>query len=518
MACPNPNRALPSLSLGRAHLPGRCSASRAFALSLALVSSGEVAIAEVGIIAGTEPTLVLGSPPPLEGMSLDRQFFADAWIPDLRLDYGALPSLLFAGLALEGPSFTLRLSLDLREDFRAWLSRDGLVELPFFPSGIGSVADANFPSLGYLEWRGKGGISASLGRRQFSWGPGTWSLALSDSVPYLDHLSLAWETTGRQGLWSYRWIVASADRAASGATWDAASGHWQAHSAQKTLAAHRLTWSNDFLRLALGELNMIYGVAPDLQDLGPFLLYHNLYQDDNSNVLLDASAEALLGPLRVYGEYALDEYVLPLESATTRPSAMGWQWGAEFDLLPGAPLPPKPWRDGGSALREPSFARAGGLSLRYEHYRTSSYLYQRSDAMGSFAWPERRFTLTQGSSGFEVIYADSPFAYALGFPWGPDHAFDLLSLSWADRPLETELRLGFHRQGSRNMASPYGESYNTEPWLALAPPVEEWYALSLAIEWMPLSGLRLSTGASLRLGDSSPRWSFGLSCAVSSSP
>jgi len=484
------------------------------AVAASLFSAG-LAAPEALAFAGMAPSLTLDDRPTFEPAAVDEAFFANSLLVDLRRQYDALPSLFFAGLELKSADFALFLRLDLREDFRSWLIEKSPLNLPFLASGIGPIADANFPSVGYVTWKGLGDFSASLGRRKLAWGPGTWSLAVSDTVPYFDHLELAWQTpSGAAGQWGYQWIVASADRAAAGASWDSASGSWLVHASQKTLAAHRLTWASEHLRLGLGELNMIYGVSPDLQDLGPFLLYHNLYQDANSNVLIDASAEATLGPIRLYGEYAMDEYVLPLEHANSRPSAMGWLWGGEFFIFEGRPLAASPADDYSRILSESSFARHGGLSLRYEHFRTTTYLYQRSDAMGSFAWPERRFTLTQGAGGLEVVYADSPFAYVTGFPWGPDHALDLLALSWEDKPFAARLGIEYHRQGSRDILSPYGEAYNTDDWLSLALPIAWRLRISLEGEWVLSQCLRFSGCGAFEIKESGTNWQLRLGCEL----
>jgi hypothetical protein len=279
---------------------------------------------------------------------------------------------------------------------------------------------------------------------------------------------------------------------------------------------------------------MIHGVPPDLQDLGPLVIYHNLYQDDNSNVLLNASAEAVLGSYRLYGEFALDDYVMPLEDPTSRPMAMGWLWGAEATFLEGRSMPPSKASYTTHTLREPSLytlleqsgstppkpASTGsgeGLTLRYEHYRSTAYLYRRSDAMGSFAWPERRFTVAQYEDGLDVLYTDSPFAYITGFPWGPDHALDRLAVSWQDAPLTAAFSLAYHRQGSQRITDPYGSAYNTSGWLGLTAPVVHSFRMDMTLTWEVRDGIRVSMDAGTETSSGGTEWYAGLTCQLTRS-
>ena len=489
------------------------------------------AATDAEIFAGLIPAVHFRSRQPFPRESVDEDFFANTGTFDLRERYDALLPTFFAGLDLGQERSRLFLMLDLREDVRNWLTTYNTINLPFLGEGISPMADSNFPGVGYLALDGGKGLSASLGRRKIAWGPGTWSFAISDTVPWFDHFALAWGVHTEGSSWRYQWIVASADRAASGASWDEIDGKWLVHPAQKTMAAHRISWSNGWLRLGFGELNMIYDVSPDLQDLGPLIIYHNLYQDSNSNVLLDASVEAILGPYRLYGEYALDDYVVSLEDPKTRPTAMGWLWGAELAILPGRPVQPSKASYNAHTLREPSLytlreqsnhtpmkpSSTGfgeGLTLRYEHYRSTAYLYRRKDAMGSYAWPERRFTVAQYADGLDVQYADSPFAYLTGFPWGPDHALDRLGVSWQDAPLAADISLAYHRQGSQRITNPYGTDYNTASWLGLTAPVEHSVRVDLDLAWEARDGFRLSLEAGTEIRPEGFEWYAGMACQV----
>jgi hypothetical protein len=489
----------------------------AFALLL-VAASLSIGSAQALFFAGSSPELSLNNWTPVPRETADWRFFQTNDLSEWYRRYLAFPSPAFFGLDLRWEGMAVFLKLDLRGDFRSFITTPNHVNLPFLEDGLSPILDVNFPNIGYAEWRGEE-FSLSLGRRKIAWGPGTWSLALSDSAPYYDHLELDWERRVEGGgAWRYSFLVISADRAAAAdPVLDGPS--WRVRPTQKTIAAHRLVWEGDRLRLGLGELNLIYGVSPDLQDLSPFGIYHNTYQDANANVMLEASAESRLGPLRAYGEFVLDDFVMPKEDPRYRPAAMGWLFGAEAELLRGRPLGGEAEaayaRDSLRALREPTFARPGGLKLRFEHYRASTYLYNREKAEGKFTYPDLRFTVAQYASGIEPRYAYVPAAFYLGFPYGPDAVLDLIQATWEDDPLRASLRLEYLRKGSYGILSPYGPDDNLYAWLAFAAPVSSSLRASLDAELRLADWLRVSAGASLAVGDAL-EWELRLGATLSS--
>ncbi|MCY0495696.1 hypothetical protein OVV82_26530, partial [Klebsiella pneumoniae] len=86
---------------------------------------------------------------------------------------------------------------------------------------------------------------------------------------------------------------------------------------------------NDYLKISFGEQNLIYGVYPDLQDLGPFLIYHHTYQD-RSNVTATLAGEFRIRESVLYGEFTLDDFRLKSEGPFSNPTAFGWLAGVSY--------------------------------------------------------------------------------------------------------------------------------------------------------------------------------------------
>ncbi len=229
--------------------------------------------------------------------------------------------------------------------------------------------------------------------------------------------------------------------------------------------------------------------------MAPPVSYHNLYEDLFSNVMMEVSAEALLGPARVYGEFVLDDIVMAWEDPDARSTAFGFSCGLEWKLLGGKSFDATRVMESDFALREPRFGTRGGLSLIFEHYRTTTYLYNRETSSGK--WTLSDYRLVDTSSG----YVDAGDAFYLGFPFGPDCALDALSLRHESERLCATFSLRYLRRGSYGIGSAYPPEDGASTWFELQTPVSRSLVVDLSADWALSRAFRINGAASVSLGD-----------------
>lgn len=368
--------------------------------------------------------------------------------------YFALPAILAGGLKIEIGKATAYVNMDLKQEFSAFLMGNSFSNLPLSLNSPIPAVDMNFPRLGYFQWIDDN-VQLSLGRRKLAFGPATYSFVLSDWSPYFDHfwLSLSGDAKGRE--YFYNFFAVSADRTVYGAP--------------KTLLGHRIGFMGSNFRLTLGEENLIYGVYPDLQDLGPFLIYHHTYQN-RSNVTATLAGELKVENLTAYGELTLDDFRLKSEGEQSNPTALGWFAGVSYSLWGGDVYSGPVFAQESHALRDVTLEKAGGLKVRYEHYHATPYLYNRNEEIGKFTYPYR----------FNVLWFDSwpTVTGFFGFPYGPDSSLDLLGLEYENTKVALTILFEYLRKGSIDINTPYLPPFE-ENWYALKGPIKNTFSLSL---------------------------------------
>ena len=202
-----------------------------------------------------------------------------------------------------------------------------------------------------------------------------------------------------------------------------------------------------------------------------------MYQDAYSNVMLEASAEGRIGSARVYGEFVMDDLVMPWELAAARPTAMGFLAGGTWKLQEGSAYGFGAMREGDYRLADRSFGAPGGLSLRFEYYRTTAYLYCRYVDSGRWTVPDHRLV---SASPF---YLFNDGAFCLGFPWGPDTRMGTIRLEWEETKLRTTLSLSFLQKGANTIDNGYSDtSAGAADWFVLHDPVVSNLLFGLGVE------------------------------------
>jgi len=164
----------------------------------------------------------------------------------------------------------------------------------------------------------------------------------------------------------------------------------------KTIFAHRIEFDFNKINFSIGELNVIGGRTPDIIDIGPVVIYHHNFRK-NSNVvgMMDFNFE-LMKNFSIYGEFSVDDIVLPEEAGgTTRPFAYAYVLG---------------------------FEKAFGedFVLRGEYDFVNEWMYTTYDSPYMTVNVRHMFTTKDGR-----FFAD----YPLGFIYGPDAKMLTLNLS-----------------------------------------------------------------------------------------
>lgn len=447
-------------------LPGHAAGRGDFASKpLLLIALGllfpALLFAQAALLVQSQPAFAWTSRPPALGdADID-------WTDYQR--YYERPSALCLGLELSSGPARIVFRVDFRPDFLAFATGDFWTNLPFAVGGIDSISDVNMPTVSFFEFRGER-LTASLGRRALAWGPGRWGLAVSDNAPSVDHLALGYAFPSRRGRWEYQFFAIGADRPAETLGF-LASGDY------KSIFAHRVLWEGENARVGISELNLLRGVVPSLVDISPFGVYHNLYMDGYSNVMLTAFAEWRAGRARLYGEFSMDDLVMPWESFTGRPTAFGFMAGGQLRLIEGRGYRRGPLDDRDYALRDSILSDGGGLSVRLEHYRTTAYMYGRETEYGKWSLPDHRLV------GAFPFYLNEANAFVLGFPWGPDTALTTLSFSWESRRAKAEASASLLRKGSRTIDSAYDTTNAESDWFDLTGPVKTSFVIDIAAEY-----------------------------------
>lgn len=359
---------------------------------------------------------------------------------DLYQRYFKRDGLLNLGIKIEDDPLFLIFDLDFRPGIINALCNKNYTNIPFVGNNIGAILDLTFPRVGFAQYK-TDRFFASLGRRQVKWGPSTYDFAISDSAPFLDNAYLTYTTDAGSGKAMYTFAAFGFNTAAM-------------DDKYKTMFAHKISWSNDFLRLAVGELNMVYNQVPNILDCTPFGVWHNLYQDSKSNVLMSLSVESLIpiadiAKARLYGTYAMDDFDLPGEGKNGKPGAMGFNLGLQLNCLASEPTLGFETRFSDYALREETFGFNSGLSIKYEWYFSTPYMYNRVDEAGKFTAASRLFDASYG-------YIEDKSAFYIGFPYGPNVKLHYIEVSYAQKQFSAFASLSLIQRGSYNINSPYG--------------------------------------------------------------
>lgn len=358
-------------------------------------------------------------------------------------------------LAYSKPSF-LDLGIEVNEECFNFVTRFDFMQDPFAnmkkPSSIytnipfaGAAIDLTFPRVGYFDFTSPNDkFYVSLGRRQLKWGPGFYDIQISDSQPYLDNLWADYKTPiGNNWNFNYNYVLI-------------APKFWLQYenSVQKTILGHKFTFSNDNVRLSLGELSNIYNKLPTLFDMSPLIVWHNGNQDQYCNVTLYLGAEGKAGPVRMFGTFNMDDFAQPHEVATDRPLAMGFSAGLEYHVFDGEPVKSAKFAKEDYALREDTFKKDNGLNIGFEWYYVTPMMYNRQESHkeGKFTIPWQIWAMSAEN------YVTDRDAFFLGFKYGPNARLFRLYAEYKNKPFDASLSAELLTRGDYGVESAYGEA------------------------------------------------------------
>lgn len=358
------------------------------------------------------------------------------------------PAFLNLGFELDTDKVDMVVLVDVMQDIFVQIrDRNKLyTNIPFLNN---ANLDLSFPRVGYIDYTSEEQlIYLSVGRRQIKWGPGTYGMALSDSQPYLDNIYFKINTDISTN-WKFSYdLVALAFK-------HYFDGGVEAEGAPQTTFAHRFSFNGSRFRVSFTEMNNIYGKVPSFLDWTPIALWHNNYQDDCSNVMVDMSLEAKFGPVRLFGSLAMDDFRLA-EEPSTNPTAIGASAGVEWNVISGNPFWGKEFSNNRYAIKDDTLHVPGGLNVSYEFYYCSTYMYNRAVSAGKYT---SNFQINS-NAGPKKFYDDD--AFFLGFKYGPGSVLHLLSLSYESTEYKIDFNASLLQRGSYYIDSPYDDEYKAK--------------------------------------------------------
>lgn len=368
-------------------------------------------------------------------------------------------SLLDLGLELTSDHVGLVVLLDLQQDIVTYFEETQWTNIPFIGNNLYAIADMNWTKLGYVDfnfWN----VYASVGRRALKWGPASYDFAINDSAPFLDSIYIDINFPVSFGNIWYNYIVTGFNNTSLGYPKNHNGELDEEDLNSKTLFSHKLGWENETWRVSFSELNLIYNKIPSLLDASPLAFWHNNYQHDRSNVMIELAVEKLflLNPFdfRVYGLFAMDDFVFGSEDVNSKPSAMGFAAGIEFHFLDGDNQQKTVAVRKDYTLREDSFKFSGGLNLSLEWYWATAFLYSRDVDSGKFTVPMWVYNFSDGG------YVADKNAFFIGFPYGPDTMVGKILLEYEDDPIKAWFNFELIFKGSYRIDEEYNKENNSK--------------------------------------------------------
>lgn len=329
------------------------------------------------------------------------------------------------GFSVDDEHFRIVFDIDIRGTLNSFFEKRTYSNIPYDFNILNNIFDLNFPRYAFGEFK-IGNLFISAGRRPLNWGGAAHNIALSNDVPFLDGMWFEYNISS----FRYNFVYISTNREALA----------EAESQDKTIILHSVGYNSTSLKFTIGELNLLYGRTPNLVDISPFGVYHNLYQN-YSNVMLYLDVDWLVFPfLRIYSEFAMDDFDLPTESHENgKPSAYALMAGIEWQIIKRKEsITIKSDREK-YTLSTPSFQFDNGLVLSYEIYFCNPYMYNRDREDG-------KFTVPLFMDGYKSIA--EPSAFYLGFKYGPNSLYQKVGVEYISDNISSKLDLGLLIRGN----------------------------------------------------------------------
>ena len=383
-------------------------------------------------------------------------------IQDTILRFDNRPELLAAGFEIETESILFAIKIDIREELSNFIRFTPSSNIPFLGNTKYAVTNAQYPQVAFIEYVNPY-FFASVGRRKLDMGPGKYSFMLSkEAQPNIDSVVLG--ATYREGGFSLDYSFYTI-----GGSNSTINGHGNETEKMKTFFIHKVSASNDVFIFGLSEMNCVYGAYPGIFDMTPFVLWHNLYQEEHSNVMIEVSMEGKIGPMRLWAQYAQDDLYFKGEGGfNNKPTGIGMGAGFDWKILEGEEFLSQVRKNDEYALSEDNLKDEGGVHLSGEFYWATNYLYNRRESYGGKFINDRYGKLTLPYRFYSSYggYTDKVDAYYLGFPYGPGSILFSLSLEMENKIIEGVINASLLMRGDDNIDTVIDSStYDTWLWL-----------------------------------------------------
>ena len=401
-----------------------------------------------------------------------------------------IPSIAKFGFVAQIAGFSLLFQPELRESVHSQLEDFDWINVPFDPIGI----DNNFPYRGIAAFFHPP-VELRFGRDKLNLGPGKWStLTLTKHMPYFDYakarlfsggFSFSWylirlnptlnEDEGKYMQDMYDGLISNPEPNApmNGLSYIERSKHY--------IIGKLTVTPFDWLTFSVAQTNLVGGRDPELSDLNPLIVFHNLYAEGTYSVPLSITATVVpFRGLKLYGDYLFyDAAVGDEKDPEVNPSAMAYQVGLTF-------------------LSDPYFTLFGGR-FRFD----AEFSYVDPWVYGKY------YSLRQFTSRFIYVehYVGRTWVdYPLGFYLGPDSLELNLAMAYGI-PGDKEVELWYSLRGRGEVQlSGYGDEndylHAGEPGYPLKGTptgTAEWTnQIQLTFRWTPVDGLRLESWYRIR--------------------
>ena len=385
---------------------------------------------------------------------------------DSILRYFNRPEIAAIGFEINDEHVFAALRAEAREELSNAMKVTPYSNIPFIGNTKNVVTNAMWPQIGFIEFFSQH-FRFSIGRRNIKWGPAEYDYIFSATQPYLDNIWIDYNTNAGQGIFEYNFV-------AVGGSNSSLTELGQVSELTKTFFAHRFTYGLDFFRFNFSEINCVYGITPGLLDFSPFILWHNIYQEEHSNVMIEATSEFKFDPVRFYFGFAMDDLSLKGENNNLKPNAFGFSLGLDWMLLEGEKYNPLYVNSKQYTLSDNNLKEEGGLHLLFESYIATNYLYNRrkegksnnytNDSLGKFTVPWRFYSSSGGMT-------DEKDAYFLGFPYGGGSWLFSLSFDYEKEDMKLSSHIRYLLRGELNIDSIVDEQSN-ENWFLLQGNVD----------------------------------------------
>lgn len=384
-------------------------------------------------------------------------------IQDTILRFDRRPELLAAGFEIETESIFFAIKIDIREELSNFIGFKPSSNIPYLGNTKYVITNAQYPQVAFIEYSNPY-FFVSVGRRKLDMGPGKYSFMLSEEAqPNLDAIALG--ASYIEGKFSLDYSFY-----AIGGSNSTINGNGNETEKIKTFFIHKVSASNDVFRFGLSEMNCVYGAYPGIFDMTPFVLWHNLYQEEHSNVMIEVSMEGKIGPLRFWAQYAQDDLYFKGEGGfNNKPTGIGIGTGFDWNIIEGERYSSLIRKNDEYALKEKNLKDEGGIHLIGEFYWATNYLYNRrenygegkfvNDKYGKLTFPYRFYSSYGG-------FTDKVDAYYLGFPYGPGSILFSLSLEMENKVMKGNVSASLLMRGEDNIDTVIDNS-TQDTWLWL---------------------------------------------------